>query len=265
MPDMHEGQATAEFIEVLIVRENFNTAISSVFITGDSLTDFVDINQIVTAFIIHLDPGIIFHSLIHINQHIIFNVEKSPIVTPIQVTQIITPTVERMIRITQNLPITQYIVYRKENRDGGNSGNVFVDPEVVVYQAGLPNVGNVIFTCGDDTITIRKPEFSDTVDYKQFRVQRNTLGGALQIYKDSMWPIYETFDMNWIYLNETDATALLIYLQNTIGKKMTFQNHFGEVFLGFIITPFEHILQPKRVGWSAEFTFQVHNESNPVS
>jgi len=262
--DLFPGNNPHSLSDRIIVNQEFNPHYVQFF--SGHIIHFLFIVDTVTGIIIPDPHRVEVTSTITIAQTIVLDTSKV-FSTEITVQQSIICNVERIIHIVDNLPIQQFLVPFKvhSETESGNDGDVFVDPEVIAYQAGLPTVGNVTFAAGSDTITIRKPEFGDTVDYKQFRVQRTPMGGdPLQIYKDPMWPIYQQFEMKWVYLNETDKVNLLIFLSNTLGKKITFHNHFGEVYIGFIITPFEKIMQPKRIGWSASFTFQIDDPPNPI-
>jgi hypothetical protein len=75
----------------------------------------------------------------------------------------------------------------------GNSGSVFVDPAVAAYEAGLVAPTEIVLTCVNPdalpepinlTLNLRKPEFGDADIIDQFRVQRESIGGALEIYQD---------------------------------------------------------------------------------
>jgi hypothetical protein len=115
------------------------------------------------------------------------------------------------------------------------------------------------------TLNLRKPEFGDADIIDQFRVERNTLGGGLEIYQDRMWPRTEKLELSFVYLPEETAADLLLFLSKTVGQLITLHDQFGRTLTGYITTPFEDILQPKVHGWSAKFTFQLWEEPNSAS
>ncbi len=191
-----------------------------------------------------------------------------------QVTEHISFNIIRAIHIVDTVPILQKLsFYKYKDNQSGNSGDVYVDPAIVAYEDNLVPPGHVTFTCSvsaalpesiSTSITLRKPSFGDNDSFEAFRVQRNTLGGDLEIYQDNIWPVYENITMQWDYLSHDDANNLLAFLSITEGQLITFDNQFGETFDGYILTPSEKVLQPKVNGFSASFTFQRHNDPNTV-
>lgn len=194
---------------------------------------------------------------ISISQIIDFSIEKfTP--TFVSISQSVSRLIDRERSFFQNCPIDQTVVAYLDKNVSGSSGSVFVDPAIVAYENSLVAPEEISLTCVDPaaSIYLRKPEFGDSDSYNQFRVERNTLGGDLQIFRDAMWPDDSILKFNFEYLNEDKANELLHYLIMTLGQKMTLIDHFGRSLTGFILTPFEQILEARPRGWSASFSFQ---------
>jgi hypothetical protein len=162
--------------------------------------------------------------------------------------------------MTSAVTIQQILTAYLDKGVSGNSGAVFVDPAVAAYEASLVRPTEITLSCVNPdalpepintTINLRKPEFGDADIIDQFRVQRNTLGGGLEIYQDKMWPRTEKLELSFVYLPEEVAADFLLFL-----------SQFGRTLTGYITTPFEDILQPKTNGWSAKFTYQLWEEPN---
>jgi hypothetical protein len=196
------------------------------------------------------------------------------VTSAVSVAQTLSRTIERVRNLTSAVTIQQILIGYLDKGVSGNSGGVFVDPAVAAYEAGLTAPTEITLSCVNPdalpdpinlTLNLRKPEFGDADSIDQFRVERNTLGGGLEIYQDRMWPRTEKLELSFVYLPEETAAALLLFLSKTIGQLITLQDQFGRTLTGYITTPFEDILQPKVSGWSASFTFQLWEEPNSAS
>lgn len=200
-------------------------------------------------------------------------VKVKPIDSVGMVGQTVSRQVERVKSISQNLPINQSLVGWIDNDVSGNDGSIFVDPAIVAFEAGLVAPIEITLSCVNvdalpdpinTSINLRKPEFGDTDALKQFRVERTSLGGSLEIFKDRIWPTTRQIKLSFVYLSEEEATGFLSFLSLTLGQKITLIDQFGRTLVGFIDSPFDGILQPKVNGWSASFDFQIYEEPNEV-
>lgn len=261
-----------DIIQNLPVTQNLSYSVNRRFPQGT--TSLVPIFQTVTAVVIPAPNRNTVTQGITVAPTIVISKEKSLSVA-VAVAQTIGSNIDRVKSITTNVTILQILTAYLDKGVSGNSGGVFVDPAVAAFEAGLVAPGQVQFICNNPsalpnaintTITIRKPEFGDSDQVDQFRVERLTFGGALDIMQDKMWPTTEKLEMSWEYLSETDATNLLLFLNTTLGQIITFKDQFGRTLTGYILTPFEDILQPKTNGWSAKFSYQIWetpNSANP--
>lgn len=232
-----------------------------------SVVSILPIQQTVSAVIVPGPNKLVVQSDVVVNQVITFEKIKSIQSTGV-ITQSISRQIERVRTLTSVVEFRQYVIAYIDKGVSGNDGQVYVDPIIKAYEDSLVRPAQITLDCNNpdvginETITLRKPDFGDQVNLSAFRIERQTLGGDLQIYKDSMWPDTEKIDLAFSYLNEEDATDLLMFLGKTLGQKINYHDHFGNDLVGFIITPFEQILQPKVNGWSASFTFQIWEEPN---
>lgn len=82
-------------------------------------------------------------------------------------------------------------------------------------------------TQGSETITVKSPKFSDTdtLDYR--RVNTQTLGGKLIIFRDPDWTAKETINFQWENLEKQDYRNLLDFLLRNAGKTLTVEDHHG--------------------------------------
>lgn len=238
-----------------------------------AITTVVPIFQTVTGILVPDPKRLAMSQGVSVGQTIAIQRVKQ-VTSSVQVAQIISRTIERVRELTSQVPIQQIVTAYLDKGVSGNSGGVFVDPVVAAYEASLVTPTEIVLTCVapdavpepiNTTITLRKPEFGDANIINQFRVQRNTLGGALEIYQDKMWPRTEKLELSFVYLSEEVAAALLVFLSVTVGQLVTLHDQFGRTLIGYIITPFEDVLQPKVNGWSAKFSFQLWEEPNSAN
>ena len=114
----------------------------------------------------------------------------------------------------------------------------------------------VTFTLGTQTISLRDPDFGDSDKIEIARIKRKSRGGDDIIYRDPQWPISETKDMRFSYLNQKQVSALLVFIDNTLGQVITMIDFEGRTWIGIITSPTADTSQPNRDGWSAQVVFQ---------
>lgn len=262
---------TENITQTLPISQNLGVSLSHKF--PNLVATNVPIFQTVTAVLIPAPNHNMVSQTIAVAPTIVISKIKS-VQSAAIVAQAIVSNIDRVKSIIQNLPITQILTAYLDKGVSGNSGAVFVDPAIVAWQAGLTPPSLVTFSCNapsalpnpiNTSITLRKPDFGDTNTLEQFRVQRKTIGGSLDIFQDKMWPSTEKLDLSFSYLSDTDATALIVFLGATVGQLVTFNDQFGRNLTGYILTPFDQILQSKVNGWSAKFTFQIWEAPNSAS
>jgi len=80
---------------------------------------------------------------------------------------------------------------------------------------------------GGETITLKSPKFSDTdtLDYR--RVNSQTIGGKLIIYRDPNWSAKESINFQWENLEKLDYKNLLDFLLRKAGRTLTLVDHHG--------------------------------------
>lgn len=132
----------------------------------------------------------------------------------------------------------------------------YVDPAVKSYISGLTAISEVTFSWSTYSITLRKPEFSDTDEYSVFRVERTNRGGDLQIFQDPDWPITEILQMEFAYIDSTTAADFLIFLNHVLGQEVTFKDYVGRTWKGYILTPTGDVVQKGRYNYTIKMRFQ---------
>lgn len=134
------------------------------------------------------------------------------------------------------------------------------------YQGGTPVLPltiptyvrkpTVSFTLGLSTITLPCPELSDDRQLEITRVSRTTLDGSLMLYKDPDWPIVETLSLNFQWIKDEDIDGILQFLNDSLGKNVTYVDHFDRTWIGVITTPFAEAVHGARHNIAINIEFQ---------
>jgi hypothetical protein len=116
----------------------------------------------------------------------------------------------------------------------------------------------ITLSLGSLSVSLRNPDFGDKDSLEIRRINRKTRGGDLVMYRDPIWPRYETITWKFSFLKQTDLYNLLYFLRQTIGQKITIVDFEGRTRVNCIITtPAEEVSQDGRQDYKAGFTFEV--------
>lgn len=115
---------------------------------------------------------------------------------------------------------------------------------------------DVRFVFGSTTLHLPRPQPANTQRFDFTRINRRTRGGDLILYSSPMWPKTKTLGMQFILYGENRAQEVLQFLELTAGKRVNFFDHYGNTWLGFIMTPTSQIVQDDRMSKSINIEFQ---------
>jgi hypothetical protein len=87
------------------------------------------------------------------------------------------------------------------------------------------------------SITLRTPNFGDRDRNQYNRVNRESRGGSLTIFRDPKWPKIRTLVMDFSGLKDTEVDGILTFLEDTLGQQIGFRDWNGRVWTGIITTP----------------------------
>lgn len=119
---------------------------------------------------------------------------------------------------------------------------------------------DVSFECAEisETIVLRRPTFNDVFEINTTRVYRTGLTGELFVFADSQWPKSRTFTMDFEALSQDEAETLKSFLENSIGKVVTYTDYYGQDWEGIILTPNAEIFQEgKGCQYGTKLQFRV--------
>ncbi len=88
-----------------------------------------------------------------------------------------------------------------------------------------------------ESLTLRTPNFGDRDRNQSNRINRESRGGALTVFRDPKWPSQRTLVMDFSVIKDSEVDALLAFLENTLGQVVGFRDWQGRQWTGIIVTP----------------------------
>ncbi len=98
------------------------------------------------------------------------------------------------------------------------------------YPSGSPGLASL-------SVTLRSPNFGDRDRNQYSRINRESRGGSLTVYRDPKWPSQRTLVMDFSGICDTDVTGIIDFLDATLGVKVGFRDWQGRLWSGIIVTP----------------------------
>lgn len=95
----------------------------------------------------------------------------------------------------------------------------------------------VLFEYGVSSVELRNPELNDGETIGASRIQRETTGNRLIIYRDDIWPKTEVKTISFRGLNVTDVANLRAFISLTLGKVVTYTDYLSRVYNVIITNP----------------------------
>lgn len=161
--------------------------------------------------------------------------------------------------ITDSLDLGQSVVAYivRANANAGHGETDAIPPATQVeYDALVPTKVVSFAHASTSTVTLRAPIWGNKDKYEVVRIQEETRGKMLVVYQDPMWPKTQHLELEFDYMSRTQADELLIFIKATLGKNITYTDHFGQAWVGFITSPDAEFRQIGRNNISVELTFQ---------
>ncbi len=106
-----------------------------------------------------------------------------------------------------------------------------------------------------ETIILRGPEIGDIDRISQQRVAQQSRGGNLIIYRDPKWPRIQQFILNFRGLSESEAQALLDFINISLGQLVELIDWEGRSWPGVITSTTDPIVRNRFCDIAASLTF----------
>ena len=88
-----------------------------------------------------------------------------------------------------------------------------------------------------NSIILRTPNFGDRDRNQYSRINRESRGGSLRIYRDPQWPKVRTLVMDFSGIKDTEISDILTFLEDTLGQQIAFRDWNSRVWYGLIVNP----------------------------
>jgi hypothetical protein len=92
------------------------------------------------------------------------------------------------------------------------------------------------------SVDLPNPNLEDTRRFSSQGLKRRTPGGVVKYFKDSDWPVVETFIYDFVRLTQTERNDLLELLEAGAGLEISTTDHHGAARTGYIVTPVAEIV-----------------------
>lgn len=193
------------------------------------------------------------------------NVNPQEVIQGLAITQNVVPSraLENTLTVTQAVTFTAtYSEVLVSSLDITQQVSFFKTDAVDIYNISVPipiDPVPVILSYGSTTLTLKIPEIGDSDKIDVRRVQEQTRGGDLIIFRDPIWSITETLKYKFINLTRLRSQELLAFFRDTIGLSVQLTDHQGIVWNGIITTPQADVIcnNDNNCGsYEVEFEFQ---------
>ena len=87
------------------------------------------------------------------------------------------------------------------------------------------------------SIVLRTPNFGDRDRNQYNRINRESRGGSLQIFRDPDWPSIRTLVMDFSGIKDSEVDGIIDFLESTLGLEISFRDWNSRVWNGLIINP----------------------------
>ena len=109
------------------------------------------------------------------------------------------------------------------------------------------------------------PNLEDIKRFTSQGVKRRTPGGEVKVFKDSDWPVVETFVYDFRRLTETQRDDLLELLEVSAGLEVSTTDHLAASRTGYVVTPVAEIVTVRDdCFYDAHFEFMANIIVNVV-
>lgn len=107
------------------------------------------------------------------------------------------------------------------------------------------------------TLNLRGPDLGNRNRLIFQRINRETRGGTLIIWADSIWPNNERLVLNFSGLTESEGQSALDFITQSLGKEIGFTDWEGNTVYGIIMTPSEPLVRNGRRSLSLGLEIEI--------
>jgi len=133
-------------------------------------------------------------------------------------------------------------------------------PPVLSHQSDVLFFYPVGPICGAiSSITLRAPEFGDRDRNQYDRINRESRGGSLKVFRDPDWPKERILAMNFTGISDNDVDDIIEFLEDTLGQRVGLRDWHNRVWFGLIVTPDSPVVRNGRCRNDLSLEMQVES------
>lgn len=168
---------------------------------------------------------------------------------------IVTSKLNLLSTITHKLiylrPLTSTLTF-----ESNQHGYILDYKDILITLPTLTEKITVRFTNGSTILDLRVPVFNDNEKMNFYKIERESRGKELLLYRDNIWPKLTTLNMTFEYLKETDTRKLIDFMKQNLGKDITFIDQYNRTWTGIFMEPVANIKQQGRSNFVADIVFE---------
>ena len=103
------------------------------------------------------------------------------------------------------------------------------------------------------TLELRNPNLDNVEQFNFQRINRRTLGGQLDLYRDEDWPKNKKLIYSFSALSTLQREGLFVFLIKSLGQEVGILDFESRQWRGLILTPSSQVSQPREHNVSLEF------------
>lgn len=172
----------------------------------------------------------------------------------LNITQTVTKSLIKGPSVTHSLNLSSLVAYYLNDRNF-YVANIPTLPGVLSTPCGVDR-NQVMFSQGSIIIKLPRPELGNQERFDFTRINRRSRGGDLIVYRDNQWPRTKTLTLTFAWLSEAQKQSILSFIQSTVGQEVSYADHYGNTWNGFIMTPTNKVVQESLNNKTLSLEFQ---------
>jgi hypothetical protein len=92
------------------------------------------------------------------------------------------------------------------------------------------------------TVTLRNPSWGNSYSIDNNDIKRFTRSGTLRVFSDPLWAVSTVHKYQFSRIEKTVITSLKVFLEGTAGLLVNIDDHLGNRFSGYIVSPVNEIV-----------------------
>lgn len=136
------------------------------------------------------------------------------------------------LQVIRNIVVNQQFVLSSKQ-----TGYRYTDKFIATEPLVNPVNSAVTFTFGSFNLSIRAPDFGNTLNLEFSRVTQKTRGNDSILARTSTWPKTKLMNLTFSCLKESEKDRFKELLRISLGRFLTYTDHFGRNWNVLIKTP----------------------------